>query len=158
MEDFKINQLTKELVNARLRTLEDPCAAAAELVRETLEVALKGLKPGAIAESRVVEDASQGAMTGLLLNDGNLPRGAVLILERVCDLASKLNLDQPELMRSAMRGIADMRRFVRAEMLAEIRFAIEARFHGAGLAFEQLCDQPSGRETPERKPAAPEQP
>jgi hypothetical protein len=148
MDDFKISQLTKELVSARLRGLEDPCAAASDLVRSTLEVALKGLPPGTIAESRVVEDACQGAMTGLLLNDQNLVRGAVVILEKVADLASALNLDQPEMMRSALRGIADMQRFVRPEMLAEIRYAIEARFHGAGLAFEALCQEGSGRETP----------
>lgn len=152
MDDFKISQLTKELVTARLRDLEDPCAAAAELVRSTLEVALRGLPPGTVAESRVVEDACQGAMTSLLLNDQNLVRGAVLILEKIVDLAAALNLDQPEMMRSALRGIADMQRFARPEMLAEIRYAIESRFQGAGLAFEALCQEASGRETPAKPP------
>lgn len=142
MDDFKISQLTKELVTARLRELEDPCAAAAELVRGTLLVALKGLPPGAAAESRVVADACQGAMTSLLLNDQSLTRGAVLILQRVSDLASELNLDGPEMLRSALRGIADMRRFARPETLADIRCAIESRFQGAGLAFEAFCAEP----------------
>ena len=145
MEDFKISQLTKEIVLSRLREMEDPCRAAADLVGSTLEVALKGLEPGTVAESRIVEDACQGGMTGLLLNDQSLMRGAVLILETVCDLAARLNLDQPEMMRSALRGIADMRRFVRPEMLAEIRAAIEGRFHGAGLAFEKLCEAPADK-------------
>ena len=148
MDEFKISQLTKEIVSSRLREMEDPCRAAAQLVGKTLEVALNGLQPGAVAESRIVEDACQGGMTGLLLNEQPLTRGAVLILEVICDLATRLNLDQPELMRSALRGIADMRRFVRPEMLVEIQAAIEARFHGAGLAFQALCAEPSGHETP----------
>lgn len=152
MDDFKINQLTKELVSARLRELPDPCAAAAGLVSETLTVALKNLPPGSVAESRVVEDACQGAMTGLLLNDQNLVRGSVLILESVVELAGRLNLDQPEMMRSALRGIADMKRFVRPEMLYEIQAAIEARYQGAGLAFDALCQEPSGHETPAVQP------
>ena len=152
MDDFKINQLTKELVSARLRELPDPCAAAAGLVRETLSVALKTLAPGSVAESRVVEDACQGAMTGLLLNDQNLVRGAVLILEAVVDLAGALNLDQPEMMKDALKGIADMRRFVRPEMMYEIQVAIEARYQGAGVAFDALCREPSCRETPAREP------
>jgi hypothetical protein len=150
-DDFKISQLTKELVTARLKQMEDPCAAAAALVKDALSVALKGLPPGAVAESRVVEDACQGAMTGLLLNDQPLHRGAVLILERVVDLANALNLDQTELMRSALRGIADMRRFVRIEVLGDMRQAIEARFHGAGLAFEALCAEPTPDPSPEKK-------
>lgn len=146
MDEFKINQLTKELVTARLRALEDPCAATADLVRRTLEVALKGLEPGTVAESRIVEDACQGGMTGLLLNEQSLTKGSIAILEAVVDLAGKLNLDQPEMMRSAMRGIADMQRFVPSAAMGEIQIAIEARFHGAGVAFEALCREAARRD------------
>lgn len=155
MDDFKISQLTKELVTARLRSLEDPCAATADLVKRTLEVAVNGLEPGAVVESRIVEDACQGGMTGLLLNDQNLPKGAVAILEAVVELAGRMNLDQMEMMRSCLRGIADMKRFVPPEAIADIQAAIEARFTGAGQAFKELCAQSSGRETPASPPAEP---
>jgi hypothetical protein len=151
-EDFKISQLTKELVTARLRSLEDPCAATADLVKRTLSVALKGLEPGAIAESRIIEDACQGGMTGLLLAENPLPKGAVSILEAVVDLAAQLNLDQPEMMKSALRGIADMRRFVQPNQLHEIEVAIETRYTGTGLVFRELCEQPTGQEAPQRQP------
>lgn len=144
MNENRIHQLTKEIVSARLKQLEDPCVAAATLVRRTLEAALKDVTPGTVAESRLIEDASQGGMVALLLNEQNLSRGAVLILEAVAELASQLNVDQPEMMRSALRGIADMKRFVRDDTLTEIRSEIEGRFHGAGMAFEALCEQ-SGR-------------
>lgn len=152
MDDFKIGQLTKELVAARLRKMGDPCACAADLVRQTLTVALKGMKPGQAAESRIVEDACQGGMTGLLLSQQDLPRGATLILEIVVDLAHQLNLDQTEMMRSALKGIADMRRFVQPSALHEISRQIEGHYHGAGDAFDLICRElPSGRETPSRE-------
>ncbi|MDE2039864.1 MAG: hypothetical protein KGO96_09065 [Elusimicrobia bacterium] len=143
MDDYRINQLTKEIVSARLKELENPHAAAAALVRRTLEVALRGLEAGRAAESRIVEEACQGGMVALLLNDQSLPEGAVAILEAVSALAARLNLDQPEMLRSALRGIADVRRFVTPEVLSELRSAIEASFQGAGEVFEGFAREPA---------------
>lgn len=148
MDPFKVSQLTKEIVLARLREMADPCVAAAALVKRTLEVAFKDLKPGSVAESRIVEEACQGGMTALLLNDQDIVRGAVAILEAVVDLAHGFNLDQQEMMRSALRGIADMRRFASPDILVAIRAAVEDRFHGAGLELEALCKEPSGSAKP----------
>lgn len=145
MDDFKIGQLTKEIVAAKLRELPDPCVAAVKLSTDTLRVALKGLEAGSTGDAAVVQDACQGCMTALLLNDQNLPHGAVLLLESVVELAAELNLDQMELMKSALRGISDMKRFA-PNAVAEISNALEARFTGAGQAFDALCRevQPSG--------------
>ena len=138
MDDFKIGQLTKEIVAAKLRELPDPCVAAVKLSIETLRVALKGLAAGSAGDSAVVEDACRGCMTALLLNDQNLPRGAVMLLEGVVELSAELNLDQVELMRCALRGVADMKRFA-PQHLADISNALEGRFNGAGQAFDALC-------------------
>lgn len=154
MDEFKIGQLTKELVAARLKRMGDPCASAADLVKQTLAVALKGAKPGQVVEGRIVEDACQGGMTGLLLSEQNLPRGAMLILEAVVELSIEMNLNQTEMMRSALMGIADMRRFVQPHLLGEIARQIEGHYHGAGEAFEVICrNMASGRETPARQSA-----
>lgn len=153
-QEFKIRQLTKELVSAKLAELGDPCAAAAELVRRTLEVALQGLPPGGAAEGRVVEDACQGGMTGLLLHEKDLPKGAVLILDAVVELAGRFNLDPTELMRAAMRGIADMARFTGAAVLFEIEGRIEARYQGAGGAFRALCEEAERRQPSLKPPVA----
>ena len=150
MDDFKIGQLTKELVAAKLRELPDPCAAAVKLSIETLRVALKGVAAGSTGDSAVVADACRGCMTALLLNDQNLPRGAVLLLEGVVELSAELNLDQMELMRCALRGVADMKRFA-PQTLADISNAVEARFTGAGQAFDALCSEvPAASATLER--------
>ncbi len=143
-QEFKIRQLTKELVAAKLRELPDPCAAAVKLCADTLRVALKGLEAGSTGDGAVVEDACQGCMTALLLNDQNLPRGAVLLLESVVELAAELNLDQMELMRSALRGVSDMKRFS-PQSLHEISTALEARFTGAGQAFDSICGEATAR-------------
>ena len=142
-QDFRIRQLTKELVSAKLGERGEPCAIAADLVRRTLEVALQGLALGAVAESRVVEDACQGAMTGLLLHEKDLAKGAVLILDAVVDLAGRLNVDGTEMMRSAMRGIADMRRFSGPAVLSAIEAAIELEYQGAGSAFRAILAESS---------------
>jgi hypothetical protein len=139
MEDFKISQLTKEIISEKLRQLPDACRAAADLYKQTLRVALAGLEAGSAADNRVVGDACQGAMTALLLKDHSLPKGAALILEATVELAAELNLDQVELMRSAVKGIADMRRFVPEDKLHDIREAIDAQFNGVGAAFDGFC-------------------
>ncbi|OGR88482.1 MAG: hypothetical protein A3J74_07545 [Elusimicrobia bacterium RIFCSPHIGHO2_02_FULL_57_9] len=137
-EDFKIGQLTKELVAIKLKKMADPSATAANLVKQTLAVALKEIKPGSTGHHAVVEDACRGGITGLLLAEQNLGKGAVLILEAVAELSSELNLDPTEMMRSALNGIADMRRFLRPDQLYDIHREIELHFMGAGEVFSRM--------------------
>lgn len=133
MEEFQIGQLTKELVAIRLKKMTDPCAAAADLVKKTLAVTLQNTPPEHAA--KVISDGCQGGITGLLLADQNLSKGAVLILEAVAELAAEHHVDPQEALKAALRGICDMRRFVRPDQLTEIQNEIEAHFDGAGQAF-----------------------
>src|SRR5271170_4458136 len=99
MEDFKISQLTKELVTARLKTMGDPSAAAGDIVKQTLQVALKGTKQGDSAFLDPIRDVCQGGMTGLLIAEQSLPRGAVRILEVVAELSTEFSLDPTRAMQ-----------------------------------------------------------
>lgn len=147
MEDFKIGQLTKELVVARLRKMTDPGAAAAEVVKKTLAVTLKSTPPAESAQ--VIADGCKGGITGLLLADQDLARGAVLLLQAVSELAGESGLDPQEAMLAALRGFSDMRRFLRADQLSQMENELEARFHGAGNAFaEALVESRRTEKTP----------
>jgi hypothetical protein len=135
MDELRIVQLTKEMVAEELRLLGDPCAAAACVVRKTLMAALQGTAPGDTPPARVIEDAVKGAMTALLLADHSMTRGAILILEAVMDTASKRDLDPTDSMRAALKGLADLRRFVDPSRIDDIRLEIEAHYMGAGEVF-----------------------
>ncbi|MCM2303636.1 MAG: hypothetical protein NDJ72_02975 [Elusimicrobia bacterium] len=135
MDELRLVQLTKEMVAEELRLLGDPCAAAAAVVRKTLMAALQGAAPGDTPPARVIEDAVKGAMTALLLADHSMTRGAILILEAVMDTASKRDLDPTDSMRAALKGLADLRRFVDPSRIDDIRLEIEAHYMGAGEVF-----------------------
>lgn len=138
MDEFRIGQLTKEMVAEELRLLGDPCVAAAMVVRRTLFAALKDSQAGGPDHARVVSDSVEGAMTALLLADHSLARGAVLVLEAVHDVAGECHLDPTECMRAALRALASLRRFVEPARIDDIRLAIEAHYMGAGEAFSEF--------------------
>lgn len=141
MDEFKIGQLTKELVAEKLRRMDDPCAEAARLVRKTLGVALRNAQPGTeIGLGPVIEDACWGGMTALLLAEQSLSKGAVLVIHELSELATELQLDPTETLRSALRGIAGLDRVLRADQLDEIRAAIKLSFVGMDEAFAQIVE------------------
>lgn len=140
MKDLKVGQLTKELVALRLKQMEDPCAVTADLIRQTLLVALKALPVGDPGRGKVIEDAVYGGMQGLLLGDHNLTRGAVLALEAVVHLAMELELDSAEAIKSALTGLSRLRRLLASETLHELHTAVEEHFNGAGEVFSLLLD------------------
>ncbi len=143
MDELRLVQLTKEMVAEELRLLGDPCAAAASVVRKTLMAAFQGAASGDTAPARVIEDAVKGAMTALLLADHSMTRGSILILEAVMDVAGKRDLDPTDSMRAALKGLADLRRFVDPSRIDDIRLEIDAHYMGAGAVFmEYLRDVP----------------
>ena len=83
-------------------------------------------------------------MTALLLSEQNLSRGAVRIVEAVSDVADELGLDRIELLRGALRGLADMNRLVRPETLREMGAALEARFPGGGPGVRRVLRRDAG--------------
>lgn len=152
MEDkFEIGQLTKELVAMKLKKMADPCAAAAELVKNTLSVALKTCKDDDAARDKVIADACRGGMTGLLLADQNLAKGAALTLETVVELAGVHELHPAEVMKSALKGMADLRRFLRPDQLEDIQREIGTHFMGAGEAFQQAVKLAEQMESLEKR-------
>ena len=153
MEEFRIGQLTKELVASRRKGSMDPCETAAALVKETLALALKGIPAGGSGQEGVIEDACRGGITGLLLADQDLARGAVLILEAACHLAADLDLDPTALMVSALKGLADLRRFVPPETLFTVQTAIEKQYLGVGEVFAELIAKAPAFEADKKTPA-----
>lgn len=150
-ERFEIGQLTKELVAVKLKKMADPCAAAAELVKNTLSVALKACVEDPEARDKAIADACRGGMTGLLLADQSLPKGGALILEAVVELAQQFELHPAEVMKSALKGMADLRRYLRADQLDDIKHEIGAHFMGAGEAFGLAIKLAEQAETPAEK-------
>lgn len=143
MNESRLGQLTKEMVAEELRRMGDPCATAALVVRKTLAAAFDG--PAAMGQTSpeaVIEDAVKGAMTALLLADQNLSRGAILSLEATAEAAGERNIDPTAAMSAALRGVADLRRFVEPDRMDAIRLEIEARYHGAGEVFHQYLREP----------------
>ncbi|MBI4346000.1 MAG: hypothetical protein HY553_04055 [Elusimicrobia bacterium] len=138
MESFRLGQLTKELVAAKLRVMDDPCAAAAEIVRTTISVALRGMPEHKDAWPAVIKDASQGGITGLLLAEHNVNKGAVLMMRAIAEVASEHHMDPTEAMRAALQGIADLKRFILPERMAELQSAIDSEFMGAGECLRQM--------------------
>jgi hypothetical protein len=140
MEELRIHQLTKEMVAEELRRLGDPCAKAAEIVRATLLAALANPPQGTEGE-RLIEDTVRGAMTALLLADQSLSRGGMLILEVVLESTQEV-VAPGDAMRAALKGLADMRRFIDPNRLEDMRIEIAAKYMGAGEVFTEYLREP----------------
>ena len=140
MESFRLGQLTKELVAAKLRAMDDPCAAAAEIVKTTVSVALRGMPDKREAWTGAIKDACQGGITGLLLAEQNVAKGAVMMLRGVGAVAVENHMDPTEAMAAALQGIADLKRFILPERMAELKDAIDAEFMGAGECLGKLLE------------------
>lgn len=151
MDELRIHQLTKEMVAEELRQLGDPCATAAGVVRKTLAAALAN-SPAGTEGTRVIEDTVRGAMTALLLADQSLSRGGMQVLEVVLETTAE-HVAPPDAMRAALKGLADMRRFIDPARLDEMRVEIDAKYMGAGEVFAEFlrAPLPGGVEPPVRR-------
>ena len=138
MENFKIGQLTKEMVVARLKKIEDPCVAAAQLVKKALAVVFKDKSPDDPTVATVIQDACHGGMTALLLAKQNLAKGSVLMLQVVSEVTLEAGLEPMRTMQSALLGIAELHQVVSSEQMEEIRREISAHYTGAGEIFSAL--------------------
>ena len=139
-DSFRIAQFAKELVAIRLQGVDDPCAVAAALVRETARVALKSRPREADC---VIADACCGALQALLLCGQDLARAATLMLGAVQELAAPLKADPALLSEYALEGFARNRRLMTQDQVIDILETLESRFKGAGAAFAKaLAGQP----------------
>lgn len=141
MDELRLVQLTKEMVAEELRIMGDPCLAAANVVRKTLDAAFLSTAPDDFKPAVVIEDAVKGAMTALLLADHSMTRGSILVVEAIVDVAQKRDLDPTESMSAALKGLADLKRFVDPARLDDIRLEIEAHYMGAGQVFVEYLKQ-----------------
>ena len=73
----------------------------------------------------------------MLLADQSVARGAILVVEAVMDTAAKRDLDPTESMSAALKGLADLRRFVDPSRIDDIRLEIESHYMGAGEVFKE---------------------
>lgn len=151
MDELRIHQLTKEMVAEELRQLGDPCATAAEVVRKTLAAALANAPAGTEGQ-RVIEDTVRGAMTALLLAEQSLTKGGMMILQVVLETTYE-HVAPQDAMAAALRGLADMRRFVDPDRLDEMRIQIASTYMGAGELFSEYmrAPLPEGWPTPAKQ-------
>ncbi|TBR18934.1 hypothetical protein EPO15_14800 [bacterium] len=142
---FMIGQFAKELVAIRLQSMDDPCAVAAALVRETALVALQSRPQDA---DLVIADACYGSLQALLLAGHDLSRGAALMLAEVQHLGGPLHMNPGLLTEYALEGFARMRRLMTQDQLIDMLEVLESRFAGSGAAFAKALAKvpdPAGR-------------
>ena len=138
---YRVGQLTKELVAAELRNAPDPCLIAAQTIHKTLAVTLKAIPAGDGAGGIAIEEAVRGGLQGLLLADLDVAKAGLLTLRELATLAQDLGRDPMEMLMSAMRGMASLKRLMPPEQMDRLRRAIESEFDGAGEAFAWLLAQ-----------------
>ena len=141
MEVFRVDQLTKELVAARLRAMDDPCEAAAAIVQATLNVAFDAAAPDPKVRANIIEDACRGGLTGLLLVEQNTAKGAVMMLHKIVEVSARHGLDPMTAMEGALKGFAALRRVMQPDRVQELYYAVQAEFMGAGDLLLKLLDQ-----------------
>jgi len=140
-ESLEFGHITKEMIVSNLKGAEDAPKVAADIVRQTITAGL----PSARASGKNPQDAVQeicfGAMSGLLLIEKDLPKGAILIIKGMAEIAQKVGVEPSELMTWAMEGIARITPMTSVQVREEIRALIEQDYMGAGEVFSNLCDK-----------------
>lgn len=142
-DPYKISQLSKELVAAELRTAPDPYKLAAKTIRETVHAALRAIPSNDPSADLAIQEAVRGGLQGLILADLDVAKGGILVLREILELALDLGRDPQEAILSVMKGIASLKRLVRADQLDKLRLEIDADYHGAGEAFSNLLQRVS---------------
>ena len=145
MDMFNLAQLTKHMVVKGIKDDREPYGVAEEAVRETLKTYLKGMIPGNPEVLLGVREVARGTMTGLLLCDVSLPRGAIVVLQAVGEIAAALPHDPTMLMTSTIEGIAELRLLLSLDVLGLIQ--------AASMRSTWVPEKPSGRSWRRKGPA-----
>lgn len=138
--EFKISRITQEMVINRLRSMGDPCAVAALVVKKSLAACLREFDANDARIADVVREVCRGGMAGLLIAEQSLSRGAVKIIAVVIELAAELRLDTTLAMHGALEGVADLHNSVSSERMDEILLNIGVHFLGAGKVLSAIVD------------------
>lgn len=140
-DQFNLGALTKEMVVSRLKEVEDAPAEAAAIVTKTIISAVQSTRAAGQDPKDTVAEITWGAVSGLILIEKDLPRGAALLLKGLAECAASLNLDAADLMTWSLTGLARMAPVASPDMRARVREAIEHEFMGVGEVFDGLCEQ-----------------
>lgn len=142
-EPFNLAQLTKEMVVHQLKNLEDPARIVAEVVRGTLVARQKGPAASLADVQTTVRDVCRGAVAGMLVVKCPLPRGCAKVLLAARSFAKSVGLDRDAINLAAIKGLADVRRFVDTKTVEEIKVALEGTRTGTGTEFLHFCGNPA---------------
>jgi hypothetical protein len=114
---------------------DDAPGKVAPLVKAyALELAKSGVAP-----KDAVAHACHGALSGLLLIDKKLPKGAVASMHGINEAAQSEHWDPMESMTWAMDGCARIKPAVSEGKINDIEIAINEAFHGAGEVFRGIA-------------------
>lgn len=139
MESFDFEKLAKDLIVEQLKAVDDPAAAAAQIVKKLAVSAVTGA--GASQPPRAsVSAACKGILSGILLLEKDLPAAAVAMLEQMGTVAAQTNQDPSECMTWAMEGMASVCRLASSAVQDGVQAAIEEKFMGAGEVFAGLLN------------------
>jgi len=141
MDTFNMGQLTKEMVSGRLKEMEDPCAAAAEVMEKAMLSALRNAKEFGPAERSMVAEMCYGAITAILLRHQCLSRGGIEILRAAGAAAGALHIDPTEMMTQAIRGLARIRSVCSKDQLQDLSYGLDREFMGAGERLREECQE-----------------
>lgn len=140
------DDLIRERVKSSLSGVSDAPDRLAKIVGATIaEGVLGGAGKAKVAPSEAtVRAACRGAMGGMILIHGELPKTAIAVLNELSHSANTLGVDPMELMTWAMRGFADNARSMTPQQVNEIHVAIDSAYMGAGEMFHRLCEEAAG--------------
>lgn len=136
MSDYDFEKLGKEMASA-FKGAEDAADRAGELARTLAAKAVSSTR-GKQDPKITVAAACRGVMAGVVLNEGDLPKSAVAILQKMAAVAQESNLDPAECMTWAMEGIAPVCKLAPGAAADNVRLAIEEHFMGAGEVFSSI--------------------
>jgi hypothetical protein len=136
MDDFNLENLTKEIVLERFKNVSDAPAVAGEIARQIVAKAVTGTSQ---PPRESVIATCRGLMSGMLLLEKDLAVTAVAILNQMDAVAQESHQDPAELMTWAMEGIAPVAKLAGRDACAAVENAIEASFMGAGQVFAKSC-------------------
>lgn len=140
MTTEELEKAVRETVVSSLKTSAAAPAAAADLASRAIRDALTG---GMSAENAFI-GAVQGALSGLLLLEQNLPESSVLLLKAVNEAAQQSNVDPMEAMTWSLTAMARVAVLGAEEVKYAIRTRLDQSFTDCGSLFIDLCQKAAG--------------
>ncbi|MDD5656775.1 MAG: hypothetical protein PHF00_05915 [Elusimicrobia bacterium] len=136
-DGYDFEKLTREMVAAK--AAKSP-ATAAEIAVRTIISGVPSTRERQDPRLTVV-GVCRGAMSGMLLLEGDLVATAVELLRAMGQLSLTAHLDPADLMTWAMEGVASVVGMGAPILKSQVRDAIESNFMGAGEVFDGLCEK-----------------